>query len=83
MTNEELSKKILSDIQYIKENSELLQKRLVDHNISTDTLNEIRSVLNKIFDNPVHSIYGDKSGDKNIGLDQLEKFASIFEKIKK
>ncbi|MDO8454988.1 MAG: hypothetical protein Q7S59_10500 [Sulfurimonas sp.] len=46
MTNEELSKKILNDIQYIKDNFELLQKRLADYQISTDTLNEIRSVLN-------------------------------------
>lgn len=45
-------------------------------------LDLIKAPLEKIFDNPVHSIYGDKSGDKNIGLDQLEKFASIFEKMK-
>jgi len=48
-----------------------------------DLLELIKTPFEKIFDNPVHSIYGDKSGDKNIGLDQLEKFASIFEKIKK
>ncbi|MDO8454987.1 MAG: hypothetical protein Q7S59_10495 [Sulfurimonas sp.] len=47
-----------------------------------DLLGLLTISLEKIFDNPVHSIYGDKSGDKNIGLDQLEKFASIFEKIK-
>lgn len=43
----------------------------------------IRTPFGKIFDNPVHSIYGDKSGDKNIGLDQLEKITSIIEKMKK
>lgn len=48
-----------------------------------DLMESLKSSLDKIFDNPVHSIYGDKSGDKNIGLDQLEKFASVFEKIKK
>lgn len=42
----------------------------------------IRTPFEKIFDNPVHSIYGDKSGDKNIGLDQLEKITSIIEKMK-
>lgn len=48
-----------------------------------DLMESLKSSLEKIFDNPVHSIYGDKSGDKNIGIDQLEKFASIFEKMKK
>lgn len=48
-----------------------------------DLMESLKSSLDKIFDNPVHSIYGDKSGNKNIGLDQLEKFASIFEKMKK
>lgn len=48
-----------------------------------DLMESLKSSLDKIFDNPVHSIYGDKSGEKNIGLDQLEKFASIFEKMKK
>lgn len=48
-----------------------------------DLMESLKSSLDKIFDNPVHSIYGDKSGDKHIGLDQLEKFASVFEKIKK
>lgn len=43
----------------------------------------IKTPFEKIFDNPVHSIYGDKSGDKNIGLDQLEKITSIIEKMKK
>lgn len=47
-----------------------------------DLMESLKSSLDKIFDNPVHSIYGNKSGDKNIGLDQLEKFASIFEKMK-
>lgn len=46
-------------------------------------LDLIKAPLEKIFDNPVHSIYGDKSGDKNIGLDQLEKITSIIEKMKK
>ena len=46
-------------------------------------LDLIKTPLEKIFDNPVHSIYGDKSGDKNIGLDQLEKITSIIEKMKK
>lgn len=45
-------------------------------------LDLIKAPLEKIFDNPVHSIYGDKSGDKNIGLDQLEKISSIIEKMK-
>lgn len=47
-----------------------------------DLIDSLKSSFEKIFDNPVHSIYGDKSGDKNLGLDQFEKFASIFEKMK-
>jgi len=47
-----------------------------------DLYDSLKSSLDKIFDNPVHSIYGDKSGDKNIGLDQLEKLTSILEKLK-
>jgi hypothetical protein len=47
-----------------------------------DLMESLKSSLDKIFDNPVHSIYGDKSGDKNIGLDQLEKITSIIEKMK-
>jgi hypothetical protein len=46
-------------------------------------LDLIKAPLEKIFNNPVHSIYGDKSGDKNIGLEQLEKITSIIEKMKK
>lgn len=45
-------------------------------------LDLIKLPLEKIFDNPVHSIYGDKSGDKNAGIDQLEKIISIIGKIK-
>ncbi|MFZ2889863.1 hypothetical protein [Sulfuricurvum sp.] len=44
-------------------------------------LDLIKTPLEKIFDNPVHSIYGDKSGDKNIALDQLEKITSIIKKM--
>jgi hypothetical protein len=53
-------------------------------NLTKEDLHEsLKSSLDKIFDNPVHSIYGDKSGDKNIGLDQLEKITSIIKKIEK
>lgn len=48
-----------------------------------DLMESLKLSLEKIFDNPVHSIYGDKSGDKNIGLDQLEKITSIIEKMRK
>lgn len=59
--------------------------RLINElNMEKEDLHEsLKSSLDKIFDNPVHSIYGDKSGDKNIGLDQLEKITSIIEKMKK
>lgn len=53
------------------------------HLTKEDLHESLKSSLDKIFDNPVHSIYGDKSGDKNIGLDQLEKITSIIEKMKK
>lgn len=43
----------------------------------------IKSPFEKIFENPVHSIYGDKSGDKGFQIDQFEKMASIIEKVKK
>lgn len=58
--------------------------RLINElNMEKEDLHEsLKSSLDKIFDNPVHSIYGDKSGDKNIGLDQLEKIASILTKLK-
>jgi len=58
-------------------------KLINELNMKKEDLHEsLKSSLDKIFDNPVHSIYGNKNGDKNIGLDQLEKFASIFEKMK-
>lgn len=59
--------------------------RLINElNMEKEDLHEsLKSSLEKIFDNPVHSIYGDKSGDKHIGLDQLEKITSIIEKMKK
>lgn len=59
--------------------------RLINElNMEKEDLHEsLKSSLEKIFDNPVHSIYGDKSGEKNIGLDQLEKITSIIEKMKK
>ncbi|MFA5454370.1 MAG: hypothetical protein WC272_03520 [Sulfurimonas sp.] len=73
--------------QTLINNFALFKKELLGNDTSVSSneklLNLIRTPLDKIFDNPVHSIYGDKSGDKNIGLDQLEKFASIFEKMKK
>lgn len=40
----------------------------------------IQASFEKIFDNPVHSIYGNKSEDKNFDLGQIEKLASIFKK---
>ena len=46
MTNEELSNKILNDIQYIKDKAEVFQKRLVDFKLDDNQLKEIRSVLN-------------------------------------
>lgn len=61
-------------------NLERLKNEL--HADEKDLLELIKVPFERIFDNPVHSIYGDKSGDKNIALDQLEKFASIFEKMK-
>ncbi|MBS4068228.1 hypothetical protein [Sulfurimonas sp. RIFOXYB12_FULL_35_9] len=73
--------------QTLMNNFALFKKELLGNDTSVSSneklLNLIKTPLEKIFDNPVHSIYGDKSGDKNIGLDQLEKFASIFEKMKK
>lgn len=61
-------------------NLERLKNEL--HADEKDLLKLIKVPFEKIFDNPVHSIYGDKSGDKNIGLDQLEKLTSIIEKMK-
>lgn len=50
--------------------------------ITSEELSEsLKSSMDKIFDNPVHSIYGDKSMDKNIGLEQLEKIISMIEKL--
>lgn len=46
----------------------------------------IKTPMERIFDNPVHSIYGDKSGDKNSMKDMLEQFdklSSIVDKMKK
>lgn len=40
----------------------------------------IQSSFEKIFDNPVHSIYGNKNEDKNFDLNQIEKLASVFRK---
>jgi len=45
-------------------------------------LDLLKAPIEKIFDNPVHSVYGDKSGDKGLGIDQLEKLVSIAEKLK-
>lgn len=61
-------------------NLERLKNEL--HADEKDLLELIKVPFEKIFDNPVHSIYGDKSGDKNLGLDQLEKITSIIEKMK-
>jgi hypothetical protein len=73
--------------QTLMNNFALFKQELLGNDTSVSSneklLNLIKTPLEKIFDNPVHSIYGDKSGDKNIGLEQLEKFASIFEKLKK
>lgn len=60
-------------------NLERLKNEL--HADEKDLLELIKVPFEKIFDNPVHSIYGDKSGDKNIGLDQLEKITSIIKKM--
>lgn len=62
-------------------NLERLKNEL--HADEKDLLELIKVPFEKIFDNPVHSIYGNKSGNKNIGLDQLEKITSIIEKMKK
>ncbi|WP_148295270.1 hypothetical protein [Sulfurospirillum multivorans] len=35
-------------------------------------LDLLKAPIEKIFDNPVHSVYGDTSGDKGLGIDQLE-----------
>lgn len=55
--------------------------------IDTKELIEIiKTPMERIFDNPVHSIYGDKSSDKNSMKDMLEQFdklSSIVDKIKK
>jgi len=51
-----------------------------------DLIEIIKTPMERIFDNPVHSIYGDKSGDKNSMkdmLDQFDKLSSIMEKMKK
>lgn len=61
-------------------NLERLKNEL--HANEKDLLELIKVPFEKIFDNPVHSIYGDKSGNKNIGLDDLEKITSILEKMK-
>jgi len=45
-------------------------------------LDLLKTPIEKIFDNPVHSVYGDKSRDKGLGIDQLEKLVSIAEKLK-
>lgn len=45
-------------------------------------LDLLKAPIEKIFDNPVHSVYGDKSGDKGLGIDQLEKIISIASKLK-
>jgi hypothetical protein len=51
--------------------------------ITSEELSESLKVsMDRIFENPVHSIFGDKSADKNIGLEQLEKIMSIAEKLK-
>lgn len=50
-----------------------------DHDKLLDLL---KTPIEKIFDNPVHSVYGDKSGDKGLGIDQLEKLVSIASKFK-
>lgn len=81
------SKKLYEEYEFRKilaitlfNNYERLTKEL---GLEKEDLHEsLKSSLEKIFDNPVHSIYGDKSGDKNIGLDQLEKLSSILEKLK-
>ncbi|WP_041956870.1 hypothetical protein [Sulfurospirillum arsenophilum] len=41
-----------------------------------------KSPIEKIFENPVHSVFGDKSGDKGLGIEQLEKLVSIASKLK-
>lgn len=61
-------------------NLERLKNEL--HADEKDLLELIKVPFEKIFDNPVHSIYGDKSGSKNIGLDDLDKITSILEKLK-
>jgi hypothetical protein len=40
----------------------------------------IQTSFEKIFENPVHSIYGNKNEDKNFDLGQIEKLASIFKR---
>lgn len=40
----------------------------------------IQSSFEKIFDNPVHSIYGNKSEDKNFDIGQIEKLVSILKR---
>jgi hypothetical protein len=40
----------------------------------------IQASFEKIFDNPVHSIYGNKSEDKNFNVGEIKKLASIFKK---
>lgn len=73
--------------QTLMNNFNLFRIELLGNDTSVSSnqrlLDLIQTPLEKIFDNPVHSIYGDKSGDKNIGLDQLEKITSIIEKMKK
>lgn len=61
-------------------NLERLKQEL--HADEKDLLELIKTPFEKIFDNPVHSIYGDKSGDKGFALDDLDKITSIIEKLK-
>lgn len=42
----------------------------------------IQIPFEKIFDNPVHSIFGDKSNESNLNLDTFQKISSIIEKVK-
>lgn len=45
-------------------------------------LDLLKTPIEKIFENPVHSVFGDKSGDKGLGIDHLEKLMSIADKLK-
>jgi hypothetical protein len=51
--------------------------------VTSEELSESLKVsMDRIFTNPVHSIFGDKSADANIGIEQLEKIISSIEKLK-